>query len=134
MTTFVLDTNIISYLLRNDSRIFAMFHKETASGNLFIVPPVAYYETKRGLLAANATTQLKLFENLCRNLAIGSMGVTEWDEAARIYADLRQKGELIEDADIFIAAFCIACDYTLVTCNMKHFSRVNALKWVDWQL
>jgi predicted nucleic acid-binding protein len=134
MTTFALDTNIISYLLRNDDRVFAMFHEETAKGNIFIVPPVAYYEIKRGLLAVKATTQLKLFENLCRNLAIGSMGIKEWDEAARIYAGLRQKGELIEDADIFIAAFCLACDYTLVTCNTRHFTRVNALKRVNWQL
>ncbi len=30
-------------------------------------------------------------------------------------------GELIEDADIFIAAMCLKNDYVLVTNNVKHF-------------
>jgi predicted nucleic acid-binding protein len=35
------------------------------------------------------------------------MEIATWDKAARLYADLYRQGNLIEDADLFLAAFCI---------------------------
>ena len=132
MTTFALDTNVVSYLLKNDERLFRIFDAETDNGNTFVIPPVAYYEIKRGLLAVKALNQLKLFDALCRRLYIGSMATAEWDAAAKIYADLRQHGKPVEDADIFIAAFCLVGGYTLITCNAKHFTRIQGLKVTSW--
>ena len=132
MTTFALDTNVVSYLLKNDERLFHMFDAETDKGNVFVIPPVVYYEIKRGLLAVNAINQLKLFDALCRRLYVGSMVIAEWDAAAKIYADLRQQGKPIEDADIFIAAFCLIGGYALVTRNAKHFIRIEGLEVISW--
>jgi predicted nucleic acid-binding protein len=134
MTIFVLDINIISLLLKNDKHILSMFNAELEKGNMCIIPPIAYYEIKRGLLAVNASAQLRLFENLCRALSIGRMEIKTWDEAANLYVNLRRFGNLIEDADLFIAAFCIVGGYTLVTDNTKHFDRIPALKYVNWKL
>ena len=64
MTTFVLDTNIISYLLKKDKSVFATFEAAIGAGHIFIIPPVAYYEVKRGLLAVGANVQLKLFDEI----------------------------------------------------------------------
>jgi predicted nucleic acid-binding protein len=132
MTTFALDTNVISYLLKGDERIFRMFDAETDKGNMFVIPPIAYYEIKRGLLAVKAFNRLKLFDALCRALYVGGMGIAELEAAAKIYADLRQHGALIEDADIFIAAFCLVGGYELVTNNVKHFTRIGGLKVTSW--
>jgi len=132
MTTFALDTNILSCLLKNDELLFSMLDAETDKGNMFIVPPVAYYEIKRGLMAVNASSQLRLFDALCRRLYVGSMTIAEWSTAAKIYADLRRQGTLIEDADIFIAAFCLVGGYSLVTRNVKHFIRIEGLKITSW--
>ncbi|GHU53286.1 hypothetical protein FACS1894200_13840 [Spirochaetia bacterium] len=52
--------------------------------------------------------------------------------AARIYADLKKRGLLIEDADILIAAFCIQNDYILVTNNSKHFKNIGNLNSINW--
>jgi tRNA(fMet)-specific endonuclease VapC len=134
MTIFVLDTNIISHLLKNDGHVLSMFNAELEEGNMCVIPPIAYYEIKRGLLAVNASVQLRLFENLCRELSIGRMEIKMWDEAANLYVNLRRLGNLIEDADLFIAAFCIVGGYTLVTGNTKHFDRIPALKYVNWKL
>ena len=133
MKTFALDTNIVSNLLKNSELAYSMVEEETDRGNIFIIPPIVYYEVKRGLLAVNAVNQQKLFDTLCRKLPIGSMALAEWDTASKIYADLRVQGTPIEDADIFIAAFCIAGNYTLITGNIKHFNRVVGLKLLSWE-
>lgn len=46
----------------------------------------------------------------------------------RIRADLKTKGAVIEDLDILLAATCIANNLTLITANLKHFSRVMGLE------
>jgi tRNA(fMet)-specific endonuclease VapC len=54
------------------------------------------------------------------------------DQAAKIYANLRKAGQLIEDADILIAAIALVNDMTLVTNNTSHFSRIAGLQLEDW--
>ena len=54
------------------------------------------------------------------------------DKAAEIYADLRAAGQLIEDADILIAAIALVNNLTLVTNNTSHFSRIAGLQLEDW--
>lgn len=44
----------------------------------------------------------------------------------------RKKGELIEDADLLIAATCIVNDLVLITNNRKHFSRIEGLDIENW--
>ncbi len=60
------------------------------------------------------------------------MNVNAWDIAARIYAEHRRQGNPIEDADLFIAAYCIANSYTLVTNNTKHFENIDELHMANW--
>ena len=47
-----------------------------------------------------------------------------------VRAYLKQRGEVIEDFDIVIAATCLVYDLTLVTYNQKHFGRIPHLKLV----
>lgn len=42
--------------------------------------------------------------------------------------ELKQKGNIIEDLDIFIAATCLTHNCILITLNTKHFSRIDALQ------
>ena len=53
------------------------------------------------------------------------------DEVAKkfgqIRADLKKKGKVIEDLDIFIAATCLVNNLTLVTSNVRHFKRIEGL-------
>lgn len=63
------------------------------------------------------------------------MGENEFLLAAEIKVDLAEKGITLgdDDADIFIAAECIANDYTLVTDNIVDFQRIDGLKFVNWK-
>ncbi|GHV05005.1 tRNA(fMet)-specific endonuclease VapC [Clostridia bacterium] len=130
---YALDTNIISYLLRPDEEVVARYLEATDNGDTCVIPPVAYYEIKRGLLAANATTKMLAFNELCGSVDVGQMPPLAWDEAARIYTINRRRGLVVEDSDVFIAAFCLVNGYTLVTNNTKHFKRVEGLRFVDWK-
>lgn len=49
----------------------------------------------------------------------------------QIRADLKEKGRIIEDLDIMVAATCIAYDLVLITYNPKHFCRIKNLKILD---
>ena len=93
---------------------------------------VSYYETRRGLLYAGAQVQLAVFEQLWRTQGIVMIDQAVLDKAAEIYADLRSAGQLIEDADILIAAIALTNDLTLVTNNTAHFSRIAGLQLEDW--
>lgn len=132
MKRFTFDTNILSYYLKGDDEIGDRLKKEFSSGNEFIINPITYYEINRGLLAINSQKKLKKFKVLCEVFGIIELSNKVFEKAAQIYANLRRKGELIEDADILIAATCIINDLILVTNNKKHFSRIKDLKNENW--
>jgi predicted nucleic acid-binding protein len=47
---------------------------------------------------------------------------------ASLRASLRRRGELIPDFDIVIAATALVYDLTLLTYNLRHFSRIPDLR------
>lgn len=54
------------------------------------------------------------------------------DRYAKLRVLLEVQGNRLEDMDLFIAATALANDYTLVTHNTRHFSRIPGLKLEDW--
>ena len=48
--------------------------------------------------------------------------------AGKIEANLIKKGEIIDLEDIMIGAIAIINDETLITRNIKHFSKIKNLK------
>ena len=50
----------------------------------------------------------------------------------RLRADLEKKGQPLPLADLEIAAIAIAGNFTLVTGNLKHFTRIDDLKIENW--
>jgi len=129
---YALDTNIVSYLLRGDSIVTQRWRHERTQGNKSIIPIIAYFEVKRGLIAANATTKLKAFERLCAVLSVDTLSLDDVDRASVIYSDCKKQGKPIEDADLLIAAQALAHGYTLVTNNAKHFESIDGLNIENW--
>ena len=54
------------------------------------------------------------------------------DMASEIYAKLKRSGNLVEDADILIAASCPVEGMILVTDNEEHFRRIENLEVENW--
>ncbi len=130
--TYALDSNIVSYMLKNDLTVYENYRQADRNGHSCVIPALVYYEVQRGLLAKRLINRLTAFEKLCQNTLQGDFDQAVWKKAAQLYANLSQKGNLIDDADIFIAAFCIVNNYTLVTNNENHFKRIDGLKMVNW--
>ena len=129
---FALDTNIISYWLQKNKRIIEQLNQIIRQGDNIIIPPVAYYEIRRGFKHKAALGKEVAFSLICNSYKIGEMNLIVWEQAADIYGYTRKAGNSIEDTDILIAAFCIVNDYTLVTNNVKHFNGIKDLKLDNW--
>ncbi|MDR2166967.1 MAG: PIN domain-containing protein [Clostridiales bacterium] len=137
MMTYAFDTNTISYLLRKEGSIEMHYQDKIAEGRgLYAIPFIVLYEVRRWL-DNRPTKQIReftvKFEKLFSDVR-GLAGMSEdiWLKASEIYIQLRQKGQLIGDADILIAAYCIVNDYTLVTRNEGDFGRIGGLKFINW--
>jgi tRNA(fMet)-specific endonuclease VapC len=90
------------------------------------------YEVLRGLLAKKAAKQLVAFDQLCATSRVLPLTDAIVVQGAVIYADLSQRGELVSDADILIAATAITHGLTMVTNNEEHFRRIRSLQVENW--
>jgi len=129
---YALDTNIISYFIQGDKRVIAELRDVLVDGNSLIIPPVAYYEIRRGFKHKSAPKKEKVFSRMCALYAVGEMTLAAWERAAEIYGESCRQGKSIPDDDILVAAFCIVNGYTLVTHNVRHFEHVKELIFVNW--
>jgi tRNA(fMet)-specific endonuclease VapC len=134
MTGYTLDTNIVTAHLKRNPLVRQRIRQAVVTGHPVMLNAVSYYETKRGLLFAGAQVQLAIFEQLWQAQGIVMFDHAALDRAAKIYADLRAVGQLIEDADLLMAAIALVNDVVLVTHNTAHLSRVADLQLEDWLL
>jgi predicted nucleic acid-binding protein len=132
VSVFILDSNIVSFYIRQNQKIIQRVQDELTAGNEVLIAPIAYYEVKRGLMAINAHKRLREFAALCEVLGVGQLDNTLLDTAAEIYLEFKGNKQTVEDADILIAAYCKIHDFILVTHNIKHFEAISSLQICDW--
>ena len=111
------------------------FKDSLRQGDIYVIPPLCYFEISWHLIWKNAKRQSLVFNDLYQNsLTNMQMGEDDIRLAASIKAKLVANGTPIgdKDADIFIAAYCIINDYTLVTDNVGDFQRIDGLKYTNW--
>ena len=133
MSVFALDSNIVSFYIRQNEHIIKKVGDVLLEGHDVIISPIAYYEVKRGLLAIKTENRLREFSALCKILGVGQLDNSVLDHAADIYSELRDKKKVIEDADILTAAFCKSHNFILVTHNLRHFENISGLNYCDWE-
>src|SRR5215218_7255727 len=100
----LLDTNIISLLIRRDSATTAKSRNYRATHQQFTISIITRFEILRGFKASGARTKLVLFEQFCDGNIVLALSDEIVVKASDIYADLYKRGSLISDADILIAA------------------------------
>jgi predicted nucleic acid-binding protein len=64
MTGYTLDTNIVTAHLKRNPLVRQRIRQGEVAKHLMMLNAVSYYETKRGLLFADAQTQLAVFGRL----------------------------------------------------------------------
>jgi tRNA(fMet)-specific endonuclease VapC len=129
---YLLDTNIVSAIFKNNLKVIIELDNLRTQGENVFISGMTYYEIQRGFLAVKATRKLINLENLCNEyqvLLLDDMAI--FQKASEIYADLKQRGLPIQDADIFIAATAIIHNLILVS-HDSDLLRIKDLQLENW--
>lgn len=132
MNASLIDTNILSMFFRGQPQVVSRFQAyldEYATINLSMI---TYYEIISGLKHRDVQKQLGQFLEFAAQNTILSLTQEAAGIAAALYADLRKKGQPIDDIDLLIAGIAIANGLVMVTQNRKHFDRIAELTVEDW--
>ena len=89
---------------------------------MFTFSVLARYEILRGLRAVGALCQELSFDVLCRLSQVLPLTEPIAVRAAAIDADLQLRGELINDADILIAATALEHGLAIAAGNIAHLA------------
>ena len=132
MANYCLDSNIVSDILRGDPEVMRHMKAAEKNNDRLFIPSIVYYEVVRGLKAAGKKNKFLAFQIFYDEAEHLSLDMNAIEKAIEIYLQLH-KGQMIEDNDIYIAAMSMVNDCTLVTANIRHFSRVEGLNFVNWR-
>lgn len=131
---YLLDTNVcIQYLNQRSEKIIQCF--QDLSDIDIVVCSMVKAELFYGAMRTNNSvkTLQKQQEFLGRFVSLYFN-----DQCAFIYGEIRSKlaakGTPIGNNDLHIAAIAMANNLTLVTHNIREFSRVDTLKLEDWEI
>jgi tRNA(fMet)-specific endonuclease VapC len=128
---YLLDTNIVSSLIRNPVGRAAMRLASTGEEKVCTSIIVAA-ELRFGAARVNSPVLSAKVGDLLERLKVMAFE----PPADRIYADIRvqleRSGKPIGANDMLIAAQALALDCTLVTDNGREFSRIKKLKIENW--
>ena len=92
-----------------------------------------YAELIRGAYISSKVAQnLRIVEEFVKRFRIVPFTNDAAVIYAKIYADLKKKGESIGDFDELISSIVITNEDILYTRNLNHFKRVNLLKIKNW--
>lgn len=128
---YLLDTNVVIDILRNDRVVEKRYRLETLKRSEIFICPIVHYEVVRGFKIVKASKRLKDFLILCEDWKMLPFDEEAAKKSVAIYTKIHN--QLIEDNDIYIAAISMVNRCTLVTANVRHFSRVEGLRFVNWR-
>jgi tRNA(fMet)-specific endonuclease VapC len=128
---YLLDTNMLSELERNPrgqvAERIARVGQDSVCTSIIVAAEIRYGIAKK--------SSPRLEHNL--QLILNSLDILPFESPAdKIYGNLRLSleriGKLIGPHDLLIASQTIALGYTLVTDNVREFSRVKTLNLENW--
>lgn len=129
----ILDSNTISYYFRGDPSVVPRLQAVRPAD--LGVPAIVEYELRYGLLrlpAEAASSRLMALAQFLRPMQILPFDSDCATHAARIRVELEAAGKPIGAHDTLIAATAMRYQAALVTRNVREFSRVQGLQWVNW--
>ena len=128
---FLLDTNICIYWFNGEESI-----KEkilNISCNDIGISIITLAELKYGAYNSEKVeenlSRIKEFKDVINLYNLNENCITRY---AKIKANLREKGKILDDFDILIASIAIEYNLILVTNNIKHFDRINNIEVENW--
>lgn len=130
--SYLIDTDIIIYSLKNDKVVQDNFIRKSKA--LKAISVVSY-----GEMIFGTRKSIQVEKNLAVVLRISEIfpiiEVTRsvMETFGEIKATLVRAGNTIPDMDLLIGATALTLNYTMVTNNEKHFSKIPGLKIENWK-
>ena len=131
MTRYMLDTNIISDLIRNPQGKAAKRIAKVGEDNICTSIIVAA-ELRYGCAKSGSDRLLKVVEDLLGEIDVLPLEIPADSEYGSIRAELEAARRPIGGNDLLIAAHAYAAGATIVTANADEFKRVRGLKVENW--
>jgi len=131
VTRFLLDTNIVSDLVRNpQGRVARHIRRVGEAGvctSIIVAAELRYGAAKKG--APRLTSQLEVILQVLPVLPLQPPADVVYGE---VRAALERAGTLIGANDLWIAAHALAAECELVSANQREFARVPGLTVSNW--
>ena len=128
---FLLDTNIVSDLVRNPQGNCAGHIAAVGEGNV-CTSIIAASELRYGALKKNSPRLTRQLEAVLSALEVQSFEAPADAVYAKVRAKLEAAGTPIGGNDLLIASHALALGLTLVTDNEREFARVGGLRIENW--
>lgn len=130
MSQYLLDTNIVAFMLRGRRDVLGKL-LDVGKDNCHI-SEITYAELLYGVKLS------RFYEQNMRALKAfaGEIDIIPISGVLEVFVDiklmLRNAGKLVDDADIFIGATSIANGMVMVTENTRHFENMPNIKLENW--
>ncbi len=129
---YLLDTNIVSYWMRGNESVIDRIRSCSPSDlalSTITLAEILYGIEKSPLKKKERLLKIEKISSLLEIYSFDEMAAAEY---AVIRARLENKGTVISERDTQIASIAMANKLTVVTHNVKEFSRIPKLKVEDW--
>lgn len=131
MTRYMLDTNIISELIRNPqgraAKRIAKVGEDKICTSIIVAAELRY-----GCAKSGSKRLLKAVEDLLGEIDVFPFDAPADTEYGGIRSELEAAGKLIGANDLLIAAHAYATRATIVTANTAEFRRIRGVKVENW--
>ena len=133
--SYLLDTNIcIALMTEGQSHVRRAFENAHQAKQGVFVSTIVLYELRYGIAKSPHREKSQArFDDFLRS-PVQALPFDDQDatEAGRIRSELERAKMPIGHYDTLIAGQALARGLTLVTANVREFSRIKGLHWVDW--
>ena len=132
---YLLDTNACIALIKGTAPPIRMrFEKAVAANNKVLVSAVVAFELWYGVgKSARGGSNAQMVETFMSGpVSLLPFDFEDAKVAGRVRASLEAVGKPIGAYDVLIAGQALRHQLTLVTANVREFSRVKGLEWEDW--
>jgi tRNA(fMet)-specific endonuclease VapC len=131
LTRYLLDTNVISDLIKNPkgkaAKRIAKVGEDKICTSIIVASELRYGCVKKG-----SKRLLKAVEDLLGEIEVLPFDIPADREYGVIRSRLENAGTPIGANDLLIAAHASAINATIVTANVDEFKRVQGIKVEDW--
>ena len=133
MLRYLLDTNIVIYVIKNKPLSALQLFNEHASH--MAISAITLAELLHGAEKSNAPARsLAVVEDFCTRLEVLPYGPKAAQHYGSIRSALEKRGQPIGVNDLHIAAHARSEGLTLVSNNLREFERVEALQLANWAI